>query len=57
MVNSLEPRIVALTAGASAPESAVQGVIEGFRQRYPLRIEEIETTRENVEFKLPRELV
>ncbi|MEM0927691.1 MAG: 4-hydroxy-3-methylbut-2-enyl diphosphate reductase [Pseudomonadota bacterium] len=57
MVDKLQPRIVALTAGASAPESAVQGVIHGFRKRYPIRIEEIETTREDVEFKLPRELV
>lgn len=56
MVEQISPRIVALTAGASAPESAVQGVVEGFRQRFDMTVEEIETTRENVEFKLPREL-
>ncbi|MFC3301677.1 4-hydroxy-3-methylbut-2-enyl diphosphate reductase [Parvularcula lutaonensis] len=57
MVARLAPRVVALTAGASAPESAVQGVVEGFRQRFDLTVEEVTTTRENVEFKLPRELV
>ena len=57
MVAKLSPQVVALTAGASAPESAVQGVVRGFRERYALTVEEIETTREDVEFKLPRELV
>lgn len=57
LVDKVSPRTVALTAGASAPESAVQGVVEGFRQRFNIAVEEIETTRENVEFKLPRELV
>ncbi|MEM9839686.1 MAG: 4-hydroxy-3-methylbut-2-enyl diphosphate reductase [Pseudomonadota bacterium] len=57
MVEKLSPQVVALTAGASAPESAVQGVVEGFRQRFQLEVEEIETTREQVRFKLPRELV
>ena len=57
MVERLSPRVVALTAGASAPESAVQGVVDGFRQRYDVVLEEVETTREDVEFKLPRELV
>ncbi|WP_370468294.1 4-hydroxy-3-methylbut-2-enyl diphosphate reductase [Parvularcula maris] len=57
MVEGLSPTIVALTAGASAPESAVQGVVAGFRERYDVTVEEVETTREDVEFKLPRELV
>ncbi|MEM1381130.1 MAG: 4-hydroxy-3-methylbut-2-enyl diphosphate reductase [Pseudomonadota bacterium] len=57
LVDRLSPQIVALTAGASAPETAVQGVVQGFRERYNLTIEEIETTREKVRFKLPRELV
>ncbi|MEM1410155.1 MAG: 4-hydroxy-3-methylbut-2-enyl diphosphate reductase, partial [Pseudomonadota bacterium] len=57
MVAKLAPRVVALTAGASAPESAVQGVVDGFQQRYATTVEEIETTREKVSFKLPRELV
>jgi len=57
MVRQLSPRTVALTAGASAPESAVQGVVEGFKSRFNVVVEEVETTRENVSFKLPRELV
>jgi len=57
MVEKLCPQVVVLTAGASAPESAVQGVVQGFRDRFDLTVEEIETTREDVEFKLPRELV
>jgi 4-hydroxy-3-methylbut-2-enyl diphosphate reductase len=57
MVEKLDPSVVALTAGASAPESAVQGVIAGFKERYDVLAEEVETTREDVEFKLPRELV
>ena len=57
MVRGLNPSVVALTAGASAPESAVQGVVEGFRSRFHVTVEEVETTRENVSFKLPRELV
>lgn len=57
LVDRLAPRVVALTAGASAPESAVQGVIEGFKERYAVTLDEVETTREDVEFKLPRELV
>jgi 4-hydroxy-3-methylbut-2-enyl diphosphate reductase len=57
LVRTLAPRTVALTAGASAPESAVQGVVEGFAERFTITVEEIETTREDVEFKLPRALV
>jgi 4-hydroxy-3-methylbut-2-enyl diphosphate reductase len=57
MVERLQPAVVALTAGASAPESAVQGVLAGFQERYDVHMEEVETTRENVSFKLPRELV
>ncbi|WP_233061124.1 4-hydroxy-3-methylbut-2-enyl diphosphate reductase [Parvularcula mediterranea] len=57
MVEKLSPSVVALTAGASAPETAVQGVVQGFRERFNLDLQEVETTRENVEFKLPRELV
>ncbi len=56
-IAALSPRVVALTAGASAPESAVQGVVQAFRDRTDVTVEEIETTREAVTFKLPRELV
>jgi 4-hydroxy-3-methylbut-2-enyl diphosphate reductase len=43
-----------LTAGASAPELLVQGVLEALSQRYEIEIEEIATRQETVTFKLPR---
>src|ERR1700678_3534159 len=42
------------TAGASAPELLVQGVLAALSQRYEIAIEEIATRRETVTFKLPR---
>ncbi len=47
---------ILLTAGASAPELLVQGVIEWFRKRGPVEVEEREVMMEDVHFKLPREL-
>ena len=47
---------VGVTAGASAPEELVNEVITAFRDRYEVRLEQIETARENVEFKVPRVL-
>ena len=47
---------ILLTAGASAPELLVQGVIEYFRNRGPLEVTESEIMMENVHFKLPAEL-
>ncbi|THD64311.1 4-hydroxy-3-methylbut-2-enyl diphosphate reductase [Phenylobacterium sp.] len=49
--------VVGVTAGASAPEILVQGVIERLSQSFDLLIEEIEAQRETVTFKLPRQLV
>jgi 4-hydroxy-3-methylbut-2-enyl diphosphate reductase len=43
-----------LTAGASAPELLVQGVIAALSARYEIEIEEIATRQETVTFKLPR---
>ena len=43
-----------LTAGASAPELLVQGVLAALDERYDIEIEEIETRQETVTFKLPR---
>ncbi|HEX9836130.1 MAG TPA: 4-hydroxy-3-methylbut-2-enyl diphosphate reductase [Alphaproteobacteria bacterium] len=45
-----------VTAGASAPELLVQQLIEACRERFDLRIEQVEVTRENVRFSLPRVL-
>jgi len=43
-----------LTAGASAPELLVQGVLAALNERYDIEIEEIATRQETVTFKLPR---
>ncbi len=47
---------VGVTAGASAPELLVQGVIDKLAGRYELTIEDVAPTRETVTFKLPRVL-
>ena len=49
-------RRLGLTAGASAPEILVEGVIAACRARYDVTIEETRVTSEDVQFKLPREL-
>ena len=49
-------RVVGLTAGASAPEVLVDEVIDAFRSRYDVTVEETETARETVTFRLPRAL-
>ncbi|MGH6957291.1 MAG: 4-hydroxy-3-methylbut-2-enyl diphosphate reductase [Caulobacteraceae bacterium] len=43
-----------LTAGASAPEILVQGVLAALDARFDIAIEEIVTRQETVTFKLPR---
>ena len=48
---------VAVTAGASAPEILVQGVIDYLRQNGFSRVEEVEVMPENVRFGLPPEIV
>jgi 4-hydroxy-3-methylbut-2-enyl diphosphate reductase len=45
-----------LTAGASAPEALVEGVLDALRQRYAVEVEEGPSARETVTFKLPRAL-
>ena len=47
---------VGVTAGASAPELLVDEVVNGFRDRFEVTVETVETARENVEFKVPRVL-
>jgi 4-hydroxy-3-methylbut-2-enyl diphosphate reductase len=49
-------RTLGVTAGASAPENLVQGVIDALRARFDLAVEEVNPTRETVTFKLPRVL-
>ncbi len=45
-----------ITAGASAPEVLIEEVIDAFRARYDVTVEQVETAQENVEFKVPRVL-
>jgi 4-hydroxy-3-methylbut-2-enyl diphosphate reductase len=50
-------RTVGVTAGASAPEVLVQGVIDRLAQSFDIEVEELDAARELVSFKLPRVLV
>ena len=50
-------RTVGVTAGASAPEVLVQGVIDALRAVFDVTVEEVDAVRETVSFKLPRVLV
>ena len=43
-----------LTAGASAPEDLVEGVIAAIGARFDVEVAEVTVTREDVQFKLPR---
>jgi 4-hydroxy-3-methylbut-2-en-1-yl diphosphate reductase len=45
-----------LTAGASAPEILIEEIVQAFRQRYEVTVENVTLREENVSFKLPREL-
>ena len=47
---------VGVTAGASAPESLVQGVIERLRASGGRTVEELSGRAENIEFALPKGL-
>lgn len=46
--------VLGLTAGASAPESLVQGVIAACRRRFAVSVEDVVTAREDVVFRTPR---
>ena len=48
---------VGVTAGASAPEVLVQGVIDALSVAFDVTVEEVDAVRETVSFKLPRVLV
>ncbi|KFE34829.1 4-hydroxy-3-methylbut-2-enyl diphosphate reductase [Thioclava atlantica] len=49
-------KAVGVTAGASAPEVLIDEVIDAFRARFDLTVDQIETAREDIEFKVPRVL-
>ncbi|MES2341954.1 MAG: 4-hydroxy-3-methylbut-2-enyl diphosphate reductase, partial [Pseudomonadota bacterium] len=48
---------VGVTAGASAPEVLVQGLIDKLGETFEVTVEEVDAARETVSFKLPRVLV
>ncbi len=50
-------KIVAVTAGASAPENLVEELVESLQQRGYSTLEEMEVKEEDVRFNLPAELV
>ncbi len=47
---------IGLTAGASAPEVLVRELVDLLATRFTVTEREVETTRESIAFKLPREL-
>ncbi|MEJ6479696.1 MAG: 4-hydroxy-3-methylbut-2-enyl diphosphate reductase [Octadecabacter sp.] len=47
---------IGITAGASAPEVLINEVIDAFRDRYDVTMQQVVTAEENVEFKVPRVL-
>ena len=49
-------RRVGVTAGASAPEVLVEGVLAKLRERFEVSVDEVDAARETVTFKLPRVL-
>ncbi len=49
-------KVVGLTAGASAPESLVQHVIDALGAIEPVNVEQMDGKKEHIEFRLPVEL-
>ena len=45
---------IGVSAGASAPEILTNGVIDALRERYDVQIENVEVTKEDVVFRLPK---
>ena len=51
-----EARTVGITAGASAPETLVQGLIDRLRTTFDVTVTKLDGIEENVTFRLPRQL-
>ena len=47
-------KAIGITAGASAPEVMIEKVIKAFATRFSVELETVETSKENVSFKVPR---
>ncbi len=52
-LKKLNCKTIGLTAGASAPEPLVQGVVDAMAEHYEVKVQELETARENMIFKIP----
>ena len=50
-------RTVGITAGASAPEALVQGLIDRLRTMFDVTVTDLDGIEENVTFRLPRQLL
>jgi 4-hydroxy-3-methylbut-2-enyl diphosphate reductase len=50
----IAPRRLGITAGASAPEVLVEGVVTALKERYDVRVEESVVARENIVFNIPQ---
>jgi 4-hydroxy-3-methylbut-2-enyl diphosphate reductase len=51
-----EIRSLGITAGASAPEVLVDGIIDAFKARFAATVESVVTAEEDIAFKLPQQL-
>ena len=49
-------RSLGISAGASAPETLVDEVVEAFAQRFDIKVSASGAQRESIVFNLPREL-
>lgn len=54
--NMKDVSTIGITAGASAPEVLVDEMIDAFSARFDVTVEAVTTAKENIAFKLPREL-
>jgi 4-hydroxy-3-methylbut-2-enyl diphosphate reductase len=52
----VDAKTVGITAGASAPEDLVQGLIARLGELFDVDVQDLETVQENIQFNLPREL-
>ncbi|HZU60697.1 MAG TPA: 4-hydroxy-3-methylbut-2-enyl diphosphate reductase, partial [Solirubrobacteraceae bacterium] len=51
-----DKRVIGITSGASAPEELVQRLIDFFREREDVPVEELHVVPEDVRFMLPKEI-
>jgi len=49
-------KTLGVSAGASAPESLVEEVIDAFAERYSVKVETVTTAEENIAFNIPKVL-